>query len=202
MFVSSKPGYYKEDRKADIKNHNLPILQHLYMGNRETPLECLVSKTPGFINVPDFATKKSKVRFRLDFNHIRQRTTDHVHPGNSIDKNTRVPSGIFRETRFDDNVSKSKIALFEFMCIIPVCTEYHSYISQDSSKNDITLKSYSVDQWPWAIRSNSNYREFCKTYKIVGIPYEQFIDHLSNIDYPSIHQRLNYDLATRSYVLD
>ena len=192
MFVSSKPGYYGEDRKAQIKNHNLPILQHLYMGSRDTPLECLITKTPAFIQVPDFATGKSKTRFRLDFNHIRQKTTDHVHSGNSVDKQN-TPSAIFRETRFDDRASKSHRALFEFMCIIPVCTEYHSYISQDSSKHNLTLTSYNQNSWPWALRKEKNYQEFTKTYGISGIPYDQFIDHLSNIDHPPIFKRLEWN---------
>lgn len=198
MFVSSKPGYYGEDRKADIKNHNLPILQHMYMGSRETPLECLITGTPAFIQVPDFASGKSKVRFRLDFNHIRQRTTDHVHPGTSVDKQT-TPSAIFRETRFDDRASKSHLALFEFMCIIPVCTEYHSYISQDSSKNDLTLANYHPKSWPWALRTKKNYTEFTKAYGIDGIPYDQFIDHLSDIDQPPIYRRLEYTWDPRGY---
>lgn len=201
MFLSSKPGAYQEDRKAQIKNHNLPILQHMYMGDPTTPLQCMISQTPAFIQLNDFVTGKTKWRFRLDFNHIRQLATANRHAGHSLDKGTRVPSGIFRETKFDSPSAADRKYLFEFMTIMPVCTEYHSYISQDSAKGDIVLTNFKRKHWPWILKSQKNYDAFCKQYDLPGVSYDQMIDHLSNIDYPGIHQRLSFDLSKRKFVL-
>ena len=200
MFISTKPGAYQEDRKAQIKNHNLPILQHMYMGDNTAPLKCLITQTPGFIKVNDFVTGNSKLRFRLDFNHIRQRASIKSHAGHSVDKGPRVPSGIFRETKFNDGFNEKRY-LFEFMTIIPVCTEYHSYISQDSAKGDITLQNFKKEYWPWVLQTKKNYNIFCNTYDIGGIEYEQFVDHLSHIEYPSIGSRLDYKFDTRAFTL-
>jgi hypothetical protein len=189
MFKSTKPDSYSENRKADIKNYNLPFLQHMYMGDSSKPLECLITKTPGFMMVPDIVTGLNKLRFRLDFNHIRQRESDHRHAGISLDKSSKAPSSIFREYRFDSNVMNKRY-LFEFMTIMPICTEYHAYISQDSAKGDITLKNYNKKDWPWVLANEQNYNTYCETYNIVGIPYEQMIDHLSDIRHPSILARL------------
>jgi len=197
QFVSTKPGAYQEDRKAEIKNYNLPILQYMYMGNCDTPLECLITKTPGFIAVNDFVTGRQKTRFRLDFNHIRQRASENRHAGHSVDKGSRVPSGIFRETRFDNDLRY----LFEFMTIMPISTEYHSYISQDSAKGNITLTNFKKEYWPWVLQSKKNYNDFCGDYNLNGVKYEEFIDHLSHIHYPSINDRLRYDYHTRTFTL-
>lgn len=189
MFISTKPSSYGENRKAEIKNYNLPFLQHMYMGNPDMPLQCLITKTSAFVKVPDIITGQDKIRFRLDFNHIRQEASDNRHAGKSLDK-SGTPSAIFRENRFDQTVYNKRY-LFEFMTILPVCEEYHSYISQDSAKGNITLLNYKKEYWPWILSEEKNYNEFCKIYNIEGIPYELIIDHLSNINHPSIFKRLS-----------
>lgn len=199
MFISTKPNSYSENRKANIKNYNLPFLQHMYMGDPNKSLECMITKTPAFIMVPDLVTGLNKIRFRLDFNHIRQLESDSRHAGISLDKSGKAPSSIFRECRFDDRISYKKY-FFEFMTIIPVCTEYHSYISQDSAKGDITLQNYDRKYWPWVLASKSNYDDYCKVYQIEGIPYEEMIDHLSDIRHPPILERLQYN-STRKWSL-
>lgn len=194
MFESTKPGAYQEDRKAEIKNHNLPIIQYMYMGSRDTPLTCLVSKTPAFTVTKDFGNPgKTKTRFRIDFNHIRQRCTFTRHAGVSLDKGSRIPSGIFRETRFDSDYVSHATYLIEFMTIMPVCTEVHSYISQDSAKNHVTLQSFERHEWPWVLQSAKNFNQFCKDLDIKGLNYDRFIDHLSNIEHDPLHERLRWD---------
>jgi len=200
MFESTKTNSYNENRKANIKNHNLPILQFMYMGDSTKTLECLITKTPGFINVPDLVTGNDKLRFRLDFNHIRQKESGSSSAGFSLDKGRRAPSGIFRETKFD-NFYSNHAYLYEFMCIMPICTEYHSYISQDSAKGDITLQNYKKEYWSWILKAPANYKNFCKTFDLNGISYQEIIDHLSDINHAPIHERLTYNLKDGSYTL-
>jgi hypothetical protein len=196
MFESTKPGAYAEDRKAKIKNHNLPILQYMYMGSRDTPLACLVSKTPAFVTTPDFGNPgQTKLRFRIDFNHIRQWSSDTRQSGTSLDKGTRIPSAIFRDARFDSDLVHHAEYLIEFMTIMPVCTEMHSYISQDSAKNNITLTSFDTSMWPWVLQSAENFRQFCGDLDIPGLDYHAFIDHLSDIDHPPLQDRLKWSRA-------
>ena len=202
LFKSTKPNSHSENRKASIKNHNLPILQYLYMGSRDAPLACLITKTPAFIETKDFGNIDStKVRFRLDFNHIRQKPTDKCHSGVSLDKCTRAPSAIFRETRFDDDYVQNSEYLIEFMTIMPICSEMHSYISQDSAKNAITLKSFDHNEWPWVLQSEENFNQFCKDLNLPGLNYKQFIEHLSDIDQPPLQQRLKWDRSSRSFYM-
>jgi hypothetical protein len=200
MFESTQPNSYGENRKANIKNHNLPILQFMYMGDANKQLECLVTKTPGFLNVPDLVTGNDKLRFRLDFNHIRQQETGSSSAGYSVDKGYRAPSGIFRETRFDDTYLNYAY-LYEFMCIMPICTEYHSYISQDSQKGDITLVNYKKEHWSWVLQNKKNYDHFCKNFKLNGISYQEIIDHLSDINHAPLHDRLVCNHRDGSYQL-
>ena len=196
MFESTKPGAYAEDRKAKIKNHNLPILQYMYMGSRHTPLACLVSKTPAFVTTPHFGNPgQTKLRFRIDFNHIRQWCSASRQSGTSLDKGTRIPSGIFRDARFDSDLVHHTEYLIEFMTIMPVCTEMHSYISQDSAKNNITLNSFDPSMWPWVLQSAQNFRQFCGDLNIKGLDYHAFIDHLSDIDHPPLQDRLKWSRA-------
>jgi hypothetical protein len=188
MFESTSPGAYGEDRKARIKNENLPLLQLMYMGSYETPLACLISGSPAFVSVPDFVTGHDKIRFSVDFNHIRQKASGLKHSGHSIDKDQSSPSALFREQIFHQN----KMALLEFMTIMPVSTQYHSYISQDSAKGDITLTNFKPEYWPWILKSKENFNDFCLEVKMTGLGYEWFIDHLSKVDYPSIHKRVSF----------
>ena len=193
MFKSSKPGAYSEDRKAAIKNHNLPILQYMYMGSKEIPLSCLINKTPAFIVTSDFCNPGvMKTRFRIDFNHIRQKCPFNGQAGVSLDKSTKAPSGIFRETRFDSSDLEHAKDVIEFMTIIPVCTEIHTYITQDSAKNNITLKNFDQDHWPWVLKSADNFNQFCKDLNIKGLDYSQFIDHLSSIEKSPLQERLEW----------
>ena len=194
MFESTKPGAYQEDRKAEIKNHNLPIIQYMYMGSRDTPLGCVVSKTPAFAITKDYGNPgQTKRRFRIDFNHIRQRCTYNRAAGISLDKGVRLPSGIFRETRFDSDFVKHARLLIEFMAIMPVCTEVHTNITQDSQKNHITLNSFEQHEWPWVLQSAKNFNQFCNDFDLGDFNYDQFIDHLSDIDHAPLHKRLKWD---------
>jgi hypothetical protein len=187
MFASTKPGAAGEDRKARIKNHNLPILQHLYMGSRDQPLTCSVTGTPAFVSWPCVVRKQPMQRFRLDFNHIRQQQTGLRYAGTSLDKGRYGPSDIFRTLALDREVYKRD--LIEFMTIMPVSTEYHSYISQSSAYGDVTLKNFKRKIWPWALRTKSNFGKFTEAYGLDFLDYEQFIDHLSDITHPPIRSR-------------
>lgn len=193
IFKSTKPGAYDEDRKALVKNHNLSILQYMYMGARDIPLACLVSGTPAFITTTDFGNpnfgnpNKTKKRFRIDFNHIRQRCSEQRSAGVSVDKSKHTPSGLFRGRRLDE--PKNIPWLIEFMTIIPVSTEMHSYISQDSTKNDITLKNFKKKTWPWFLKDANNFNKFCKDFKLDVLDYNLFVEHLSDVKYPPIHDR-------------
>ena len=201
MFVSTKPDSYNENRKAEIKNHNLPILQYMYMGSRDTPLACLISKTPAFINTQDFGNLgQTKRRFRIDFNHIIQRCTNLRQAGVSLDKGSYLPSSIFRNKRLDSGYVVDKKYLVEFMTIMPVCTEMHSYISQDSAKHYMTLNSFDKDMWPWVLQSSKNFTQFCNDFKLGNLNYTQFIDHLSDVHHAPLQERLRWDRNSGFYL--
>jgi hypothetical protein len=72
---------------------------------------------------------------------------------------------------------------------MPVCTEHHSYISQDSAKSDLTLKNFSKDTWIWALQSPDNFNKAKEKLRF-NLDYDWFIDHMSNINYPNIRDRL------------
>jgi hypothetical protein len=187
MFESTKPGAASEDRKARIKNHNLPILQHLYMGDPDEPLRCAVTGTPAFVAWPCVVRGRSMQRFRIDFNHIRQRALQNKQSGVSVDKGRYDPSHLFRSYELDNKWNKSQ--LIEFMTIMPVCTEYHSYISQSSSYGDILLNNFDPKTWPWHLRSKKNFDRFVKQYDLAHLDYKTLVDHLNDIDQPKISSR-------------
>jgi hypothetical protein len=193
MFESTKPGT-AEDRKAEIKNHNLPIIQYMYMGSKDTPLCCVVSKTPAFTVTKDYGNPgQTKTRFRIEFNHIRQKTTMSKSGGISLDKDTRAPSGIFRETRFDSEWVEHAKFLVEFMAIMPICTEVHKHVTQDSQKKDITLENFDNNERTWVLQSAKNFKQFCDDFELGDLNYTQFIDHLSNIGHAPLHDRLKWN---------
>ena len=177
-----------EIRKARIKNHNLSILQYIYNGHELKPLRCLLSNTTGWKNVPDRITGEDKIRFNIDFNHIRQEQLGKKGAGNSKDKNKKYqPSGIFREYKLDK--PKNKMYLIEFMTIMPISQEHHDYISQDSALGNLSLHNYTIDEWPWFLETEQNFNDVCKRYKL-EFKYDWFVDHLSEIHYPSIYNRM------------
>ena len=188
-----------EWRKARIKNRNLPYLQFMYNGNHLEPLKCMITGQHGWINVPNFVTKHDKKRFRIDFNHVRQECTETRQAGRSKDKDYYAPSAIFRDKLFVPPLQNYKLGtgvdyqrflnIAEFLTIMPICTEYHSYISQDSAKHDITLKDFDKKTWIWALQSPDNFNKVTKLLKIV-LDYDWVIDHLSNIDHDPIRERL------------
>jgi hypothetical protein len=171
--------------KARYKNINLPLLQYMYHGDELEPLHCLVSNAPGFIDFPCLVNNISKQRFNIDFNHIRQRQNGNRQAGISVDKCKSPPSAIFRSQNLYDKTHD----LLEFMCIMPISQEYHSYISQDSSLGHITLENYSTQHWPWFLKSSSNYYNLTNQFKI-DVTYEWFIEHLSDINHLPIRKRL------------
>ncbi len=193
-----------EISKARIKNSNLPFLQKMYNGNSQEPLYCLISKRLGWIELADFATKKDKKRFVLDFNHIRQRKTENCQAGKSVDKSgLGDPSGWWR-TRYLDPLYRGpnysyvyrqkqrELDAIEFMTIMPITSEIHSFITQDSAKSDITLQNFEKETWAWCLQSPVNFNETKMYLKIehYNIDYNFIIDHLSNIKYKNIRARL------------
>jgi hypothetical protein len=186
FFKPTRLDRVAEIRKAKIKNHNLPILQYMYNGDPLEPLKCMITQREGWVDFPCLLTKSKKQRFNIDFNHIRQRQQGKSVPGNSIDKCAYVPSGVFRCKYLD----KSPEMLIEFMCIMPVSQEVHNYITQDSALGHITLDHFAKKYWPWVLQNKKNFNAFCKKYDLIGLDYEFLIDHLSDIKYPSIHERI------------
>lgn len=186
-FVPTNMTLSGERAKARIKNHNLPILQLMYNGSETTPLKCLISGSPGWIDLPCFVNNEPKQRFNIDFNHIRQQQLKTRCAGLSKDK-TVSPSDLFRNKYLDKNI----LSLIEFITIIPVSQEIHNYISQDSALGNITLQSYDKQFWPWILQSEDNYNDFFERYniKINTISYNWMIDHLSNINHDPIFTRI------------
>jgi hypothetical protein len=201
IFESSKPGAYGEDRKAKIKNYNLPILRYMWMGSRDKELTCAITGLPGFrTDVPDIVTGLPKTRFTLEFNHIRQEAYVASHAGISKDK-CGTPSAVFRGTYLDADYVSDKINLIEFMCIIPVNKEYHKYISQDSAKGNITLQNFPKDKWTWVLQNKKNFNQFIQDMNLNGLEYDDMIDHLSDIDHPNIRKRLKYNTVPDTWYL-
>lgn len=176
---------YSEIRKARIKNYNLPILQYMYNGDWTKPLRCMLSGEIGWKMIPCRHTKKPKQRFNLDFNHIRQEQSGNKSCGTSKDKGKYSPSGLLRGFYLDNNVSY----LLEFMTMMPLTPEHHGHISQDSASGHLSLLNFSKSEWPWVLQKKRNFNRFCDLFEI-KFDYSWFIDHLSDIRYPSIHVRM------------
>jgi hypothetical protein len=176
-FTPTRFDRASEIRKAEIKNHNLPILQHWFHGNKKTTLKCLITKISGFTKFPDIVTGQQKQRFILDFNHIRQKLAKITHCGISIDKGKYGPSDIIRSFRLDEKPCE----LIEMMTTMPIHCMYHSFISQDSQKANITLNNFKKSWWPWGLKNEGNFNKFCKEYSIENLNYYKFINALSKI---------------------
>ena len=106
--------------------------------------------------------------------------------GTSKDKGMYDPSHIFRSKRLNEN----PILLLEFMTIMPVSQEIHKYITQDSALNHITLANFDSKYWPWILQSKSNFDQFTNSFGLTEIDYNWFIDHLSDINQPTISSRV------------
>jgi len=182
----------KEISKAHKKNSNLPILQLWYNGDPMEPLKCLITGKCAFSIFPNIATGENKMRFDCDFNHIRQYQDGYCASGISKDKGDFNPSDLFRSHFLHKPVYM--MHLLEFMTMMPVSREIHSYINQDSAKSHITLKNYKKEWWPWGLQSKENFDMFCNKYNI-DIDYDAFIDHLSDIEHPNI--KYNYWLQLK-----
>ena len=203
FFIPTRFDRSAELAKARFKNHNLPILQYMYHGDRTKPLTCVMSGQPGFINdYPCLVTKRDKQRFNIDFNHIRQIQNGENRAGDSIDKSNYDPSAIFRSKYLDDPINRP--LLVEFMTIMPVSQEIHAYITQDSALGHITLQSFDQKYWPWVLQNQSNFDKFCKQHNLGFLDYDWFIDHLSHVHYPKIADRIamfdNFGYNTISFV--
>ena len=173
-----------ESRKANLKNHNLPILQEWYNGKPYQPIRCLITKKSGFYQFPDIITSTPKQRFTCDFNHIRQIQDGNCRSGVSVDKGRYDPSEIIRGTRLDDEDKKHY--LLEMMTTMTLSQEIHSYVSQDSAKSHVTLKNFDQAWWPWGLKNSKNFYKFTNKYNITNVNYEKFIEVLSNIDSQSM----------------
>ena len=184
-FTPTSPNY-KESRKANIKNYNLPILQEWYNGRPYQPIRCLISKKSGFFNFQDIVTKSQKQRFTCDFNHIRQLQDGNCRSGVSVDKRNYDPSAIIRSIRLDD--PEKKIDLIEMMTTMTLNKEIHGYVSQDSANSHITLQNFDPEWWPWGLKSSKNFYKFTKKYDLDYIDYDKFINMLSDISKPSVEQ--------------
>ena len=187
MFISTKDTA-SERNKAKFKNLNLPILQEMYMGSTDTSLKCMLSNTPAFISFKCLVKGIVQDRFRIDFNHIKQKQSGNCASGKSIDKGKYDPSGLFRNRHLSS--VKARLDLIEFLTMMPVCTEQHSYISQSSQSGDITLLSYEHENWPWHLRSKENFDMFCNNYNIGFLDYTWFLEHMCDINVPSIRERI------------
>ena len=191
QFTPTRFDKIGELSKAWYKNRNLPILQFMYHGNELEPLKCVITGNPGFVDFPCLVSENDKQRFDIDFNHIRQEENKEKVgvAGKSKDKFKVDPSSIFRAKRLDS----SPIDLLEFVTIMPVCKQFHSYITQDSAIGDITLQNYKKEHWTWVLQSKENYNDFFNRYRIdvSQLPYEWMIDHLSSIDHDPIRDRIN-----------
>ncbi len=185
-FTPTNESLYGECTKAKFKNINLPALQYIYNGNMYEPLKCLLSDSPGWVDFPCLVNGVAKQRFNIDFNHIRQEQGGSRIAGKSKDKLKYDPSQLFRYY----DVTKKAPVLLEFMCIMPISQEYHRYITQDSAIGHITLPNFQQKHWPWFLKSEANFNNCMNTFKISGITYTWFVDHLSDINNPSIHNRL------------
>ena len=185
--------------KARYKNMNLPVLQELFHGDPLHPLSCTITGEIGFSDWPDLLTNQSKQRFEIDFNHIRQRASYGRQSGTSVDKLGRDPSAIFREKSLEQFHSRPD--LIEFMCIMPVSKRAHRWISQDSAMGDITLKHFDQQYWPWHLQCKRNFNYIVKKYNL-GLDYSWFIDHLSNIEYPAINNRVKYKPFLTAWITD
>lgn len=197
-----------EVSKARIKNANLPFLQMMYNGDPLEPLRCLITKRKGWVDLPDFGTGESKKRFILDFNHVRQKQTSTRQAGKSLDKgNMGDPSGWWRARyldpehrgpnyRYTYRQKERELDVFEFMTIMPITSEMHSYITQDSAKSNLTLQNFSKDTWAWCLQNKNNFnetKEFLGIQYFNHVTYDWFIDHMKNIDYASIRTRLTLE---------
>jgi len=180
------PTCYKssEIKKARLKNWNLPFLQWIYNGDDLSPLKCLITGDGGWKNIPCYVTSTPKLRFNIDFNHIRQRQSQSRSGGISVDKGQYDPSSVFRSFALDKNLHY----LTEFMCIMPVSQETHKYISQDSQIGNITLTNFDKNTWPWFLKDISNFNKVCEKFGF-NYKYEKFLEHLSDITYEGIHLR-------------
>jgi hypothetical protein len=184
-FTPTNPNLRGECRKAKRKNENLPVLQELYHGDPRHPLSCVITGEVGFSNHPDLLTKEPKQRFEIDFNHIRQRARSGRQSGDSADKWKNHPSEIWRTV----DLANSPWDLIEFMCIMPVSKRAHHWITQDSAMGDIVLTNFDRKHWPWHLQSRQNFDHIVNKYHL-GLDYDWFIDHLSNIIYRNINVRV------------
>jgi len=194
-----------EISKARIKNANLPFLQMMYNGDPLEPLRCLITGRLGWLDVPEFGTGVNKKRFILDFNHVRQRVTQSRQAGTSVDKGSfGDPSGWWR-TRYLDPEHRGpnyrywhrqrdrELDVFEFITIMPITSEMHSFVTQDSAKNNLTLQDFNKQSWAWCLQNEDNFntiKEYFNIEHFAHVTYEWLIDHMSNIEYSSIRQRL------------
>lgn len=185
-----------EIRKAVLKNINLPILQLWFNGDAKKPLKCLVSGKPAFSNFKDLITKKDKLRFDCDFNHIRQYQDGNCYSGVSKDKGDKGPADIFRG--YDLSKSVNKEFLVEFMTTMTVCSEVHSYFSQDSAKGHITLVNVQKSWWPWGLKNKKNFDKFCEQFGL-DIDYNVFIERLSDINWPDIVESYSKGTLSKKY---
>ena len=192
LFKSTDINKRGENRKAIIKNYNIQILQFMYGGDTSTSLCCAISGQPAFELVPDYITKLPKLRLGTDFNHIRQKSTSTRHSGNSLDKKEGYePSEVFRAGKLDEKPRINE--LIEFMTIMPVSKGHHSYISQDSAKGDLTLLNFHKSTHTWILKSRRNFNKFMREVGVeCDMTYDDLIDHLSDINYPSIYDRVLY----------
>lgn len=181
IFTSTK-NTYNENKKAEVKNYNLPTLRFMYMGSMNKELKCSISGEDGFVDVWSFVRKKHIQHFNLEYNHIRQKARDTRGAGTSVDK-IGSPSHIVRTYKLDE--PKNRRYLIEMMCCMPLTTAQHTFVSRDSAYQDIVLSTFPKKYWPWHLRNKNNFNKFCNRYEL-DLDYYKFIGMLDDIHAPSI----------------
>jgi hypothetical protein len=185
----------RESARALRKNYNWPILSRIFFGDRRAEMRCIISGAPAWrtVRIRTGERRGETRRFlSLEFNHIRQYWDGPgAGAGRSIDS-TGSPSGFYRDRELDRGDERAKRILLEFMAVIPVDKVQHAAITADSQLGHITLRDYTRDEWPWAIRNSRNFNEICREFGIRGVGYRNFRDHLSDITAPPLNSRLTY----------
>ena len=173
-----------ERAKAAYKNSNSKLLARMYYGDEDEELHCLITGEPGWKVWPCIVEGEDKLRFQIEFDHIRQRKNlEKTAVGISVDKigGKKSPSAMFRQPL-------SIIDLIEFACMIPIDASYHKHITQTSYNYDILLHHYSV--WPWHLRSEEDFKAMWDQYNIKNFTHAALVEHLNDIDAKPIRERI------------
>jgi len=184
-FIATKQSK-GEIAKAHYKNINQKLLAEMWFGDSTADLKCLMTDEPGQKEYMCLLEGAMKLRFQLDFDHIRkQKPVGRSGCGISIDKigSNTSPSELFRKYMYTADI-------VEFACMIPLSISYHKHVTQSSYYGDIVLAHFPKDKWPWHLQSAENFNLFWLKYDIANFSYYALMDHLNDINALPIRQRL------------